>query len=90
MSILSLVIASFIAAFLSAFLLTPLAIKFAYKFNLVDDPKKNKHPKVVHTYPVPRGGGLAIFLAILVAGIMFLPFDKRSFPLQFWKHSACY
>ncbi|KKR11615.1 MAG: UDP-N-acetylmuramyl pentapeptide phosphotransferase/UDP-N-acetylglucosamine-1-phosphate transferase [Candidatus Woesebacteria bacterium GW2011_GWA1_39_21] len=77
MSILSLVIASFIAAFLSAFLLTPLAIKFAYKFNLVDDPKKNKHPKVVHTYPVPRGGGLAIFLAILVAGIMFLPFDKH-------------
>ena len=69
MSILSLVIASFIAAFLSAFLLTPLAIKFAYKFNLVDDPKKNKHPKVVHTYPVPRGGGLAIFLAILVAGL---------------------
>src|SRR5688572_24315711 len=60
-----------------AFLATPIVIKFANKFGLVDDPKKNKHPKVIHTYPIPRGGGISIFIAILLASIIFLPLDKH-------------
>lgn len=60
-----------------AFGLTPLVIKLAKKFNMVDDPAKHKHPKVIHTYPVPRGGGLAIFGAILITAILFLPLDKH-------------
>lgn len=55
---------------------TPLVIKFAKKFGLVDDPFKHKHPKVIHTYPVPRGGGLAIFVAVAIASLLFLPNDK--------------
>lgn len=60
-----------------AFLTTPLAIKFAEKIGIIDDPKKNKHPKVIHTYPVPRGGGIPIFIALLVSALVFLPIDKH-------------
>lgn len=59
------------------FIATPLVIKLAWKIGIIDDPKKNKHPKVIHTYPTPRGGGLAIFSGLLVASLVFLPFDKH-------------
>ena len=60
-----------------AYLTTPLVIKFAQKIGIIDDPKKHKHPKVIHTYPVPRGGGLVIFAAVFIASLIFLPFDKH-------------
>jgi UDP-GlcNAc:undecaprenyl-phosphate GlcNAc-1-phosphate transferase len=60
-----------------AFLTTPLVIKFAAKLGIIDDPRTNKHPKVIHTYPVPRGGGIPIFLALLVSSLIFLPVDKQ-------------
>jgi UDP-GlcNAc:undecaprenyl-phosphate/decaprenyl-phosphate GlcNAc-1-phosphate transferase len=60
-----------------AFALTPLVIKLAWKIGIIDDPAKNKHPKVIHTYPIPRGGGLAIFIGFLIATLIFLPFDKH-------------
>lgn len=56
---------------------TPFVIKLAQKYNFIDDPKKHKHPKVIHTYPVPRGGGAATFLGIFLASIIFLPLDKH-------------
>lgn len=59
------------------FFSTPLVIKLAWKIGIIDDPKKNKHPKVIHTYPTPRGGGLAIFSGILVSSLVFLPLDKH-------------
>ena len=70
-------IGSILTSFLIAYLSTPLVIKLAKKWGIVDDPKKHKHPKVIHTYPVPRGGGLAIFAAILITSIIFLPIDKH-------------
>lgn len=60
-----------------SYLATILVIKLAWKWKLIDDPKKNKHPKVVHTKPTPRGGGLAIYIAIVTASLLFLPFDKH-------------
>ena len=66
-----------LVAFVITILATPLVIKLAYKFKVVDDPKINKHVKVIHKYPVPRMGGLATFLAILVTSLIFLPPDKH-------------
>lgn len=60
-----------------SFLATPLAIRLAWHFGLVDNPKFHKHPKVVHTYPVPRGGGLPIFLALVAGASLFLVRDIR-------------
>ena len=64
-------------ALVLAFFSTPLVIRLVKKWGLIDDPAKSKHPKVIHTYPVPRGGGLAIFIAIFVSALIFLPLDKH-------------
>lgn len=72
-----LILAPAIFAALMSFLVTPLVIALAWKIGIIDDPKKHKHPKVIHTYPIPRGGGLAIFIAFLLASLIFLPIDKR-------------
>lgn len=60
-----------------AFFSTPLVIRIAKRMNLIDYPQKRKHPKVIHTYPVPRAGGLAVLVAILFASTLFLPLDKH-------------
>ena len=66
-----------VLAFLLSLGITPLVIWGYRKLNWLDDPKKSSHPKVVHKYPVPRGGGVAVFLAILIASLWFLPLDKH-------------
>ena len=78
MNITSLVAIPALFAFLTSLLITPIVIKFAHFAGIVDDPKINKHPKVIHTYPVPRGGGLAIFIATSVSILLFLPIDKYT------------
>ena len=60
-----------------SFLITPWVIKFYRRRGWLDDPQTQNHPKVIHHYPVPRGGGVAIFLAIAAAGLFFLPLDKH-------------
>src|SRR5690349_6359402 len=67
----------FLLATAISFLATPLVIKLAWKLKIVDDPAKHKHPKVVHTEPTPRGGGLAIFIAIVISALAFLPLDQH-------------
>jgi UDP-GlcNAc:undecaprenyl-phosphate GlcNAc-1-phosphate transferase len=44
---------------------------------LVDDPKRKKHPKVIHKKPIPRGGGLIVYISILIASMIFLPLEKH-------------
>ncbi|HTK03944.1 MAG TPA: MraY family glycosyltransferase [Alphaproteobacteria bacterium] len=56
---------------------TPLIIKFAKKLGIIDDPASNKHIKVIHTYPIPRGGGIPIFIALVITSLFFLPIDKH-------------
>ncbi len=60
-----------------AFAATPWVIKIYKKIGLVDDPSKSSHPKVIHTYPVPRGGGIPIFISLVIASLFFLPIDKH-------------
>lgn len=62
---------------LIAFLVTPLVISIYKKLGWLDDPKKSKHPKVVHKYPVPRGGGIPIYMAVLLTSLLLLPLDKH-------------
>jgi UDP-GlcNAc:undecaprenyl-phosphate GlcNAc-1-phosphate transferase len=60
-----------------SYLFTPFAIKFAWRYGLIDDPKKNKHPKVIHTKPTPRGGGLSILVGLIAGSLLFLPLDRH-------------
>ncbi len=66
-----------ILSFLVAYVSVPLVIKLAGFLGIIDDPRKQIHPKVIHTYPVPRGGGLSIFIALFAASMIFLPLDKH-------------
>jgi UDP-GlcNAc:undecaprenyl-phosphate GlcNAc-1-phosphate transferase len=76
-NLLNLSILPAIVAALLSFIATPFVIKLAKKIDIIDDPAKNRHPKVIHDKPTPRGGGLAIFVGVFVASIAFLPFDKH-------------
>lgn len=53
-------------------------VRFGKRLQIVDDPTVHRHPKVVHERPVPRGGGIPIFLALLIAGVWFLPNDQKT------------
>lgn len=59
------------------FIFAFLVIRFARKLKIVDDPRGKKHPKIIHTYPTPRGGGIAIFAGVLATSLFFLPLDKH-------------
>ncbi|MBU3935217.1 undecaprenyl/decaprenyl-phosphate alpha-N-acetylglucosaminyl 1-phosphate transferase, partial [Patescibacteria group bacterium] len=65
-----------LTATLISFLATPLVIFIYRRLGWLEDPKKTKRPKDTHTCPVPRGGGIAIFLGILLASFIFLPLDQ--------------
>jgi len=66
-----------IISFLISALTTPLVISYFKKKGWLDDPKQNKHPKVVHKKAVPRGGGISVFLAIALTALFLLPLDKH-------------
>lgn len=71
---------AFFPALVSAiisFAVTYLVIKLAPKLKIIDDPKKSRHPKIIHTKPTPRGGGIPIFIALLLTSLFFLPIDKH-------------
>jgi UDP-GlcNAc:undecaprenyl-phosphate GlcNAc-1-phosphate transferase len=55
-----------------SFLMCPLVKSFAYKIGAIDVPKDNRR---MHKKPVPRLGGLAIFLGFMIAILLFVPID---------------
>jgi UDP-GlcNAc:undecaprenyl-phosphate GlcNAc-1-phosphate transferase len=73
----------FLTAFLVTVVTTPLTIIFAKKYGLIDDPKHHKHPAIIHKNPVPRAGGIPLFLGCLVAGLLFLPLTKVTIAVYF-------
>lgn len=66
----------FIAAFLISFFSTPLVIRIYQKLKMVDapDPKKSM---TTHEHPVPRGGGVPVFLSLLLTILFFVGVDQR-------------
>jgi UDP-GlcNAc:undecaprenyl-phosphate GlcNAc-1-phosphate transferase len=67
---------SFVSFFI-CFTLTPVVIKFAATLGILDNPKVRSHPAKLHSAPVPRGGGISLYVAILVASLLFIPVDQR-------------
>ncbi len=58
-------------------LVTPLTIFLYRRLHWLDDPQKKQHPKHIHVRPLPRGGGIPIFLSIFLASFLFIPMDKH-------------
>lgn len=66
----------FIAAFLGTAFFTPFCIKLLKKYGIVDDPKVRRHPAIIHSKPIPRGGGIPLYIGVAIAGLLFLPLNK--------------
>lgn len=71
----------FLVAFFITVLCTPLSLIVIKKFGIIDDPKKHKHPAIIHTKPIPRGGGIPLFLGVFLAALFFIPFTKTVIAL---------
>jgi len=69
-------LAPFLLALVIALLFTPATILLAKKLKLLDDPSTHKHPAVIHKKPIPRAGGLPIFISIVLASFFFIPTDR--------------
>lgn len=67
----------FFTSLLLSLVFTPFTIWLFTRMGFVIDPKKTPHPAHIHKIPVPKGGGLAIFLAIFVTLAFFLKLDKH-------------
>lgn len=67
-----------LVSFLVTVVLVPPTIKLARKYKLLDDPKKHKHPAIIHKKPVPRAGGVPIFIAVLFSAVLFIPLSFQN------------
>lgn len=62
--------AALMTALLIAFITTPVVKSLAQKMGAVDVPKDNRR---MHDHPIPRMGGMAIFLGFLFSALIFIP-----------------
>ena len=62
------------AAAAISFLTTPLVKSLAYRVGAIDVPKDNRR---MHKTPIPRLGGLAIFIAFLLTTLIFADIDRQ-------------
>lgn len=77
------VILPFLVSFLATVILTPFCIKLMKRIGLLDDPKIHKHPGMIHTKPIPRGGGLPLYLGVFIAAALFLPINSTTIAIFF-------
>ena len=68
--VIGMVAAALLAAALIALVTTPVVRSLAFKMRAVDVPKDNRR---MHNHPIPRMGGLAIFLGFLFSVLIFVP-----------------
>jgi len=66
--------AALLAAALVALISTPVVKSLAFRMGAVDVPKDNRR---MHDHPIPRMGGMAIFLGFLLSVLIFVPLDKQ-------------
>ena len=63
-----------IAAGIISFITTPIVRLFAQKVGAVDVPKDSRR---VHNHPIPRMGGLAIFIGFVLSVVLFADVDNQ-------------
>ena len=62
------VMLALLVALVVSFMMTPVVKTFAYKVGAIDVPKDNRR---MHKTPIPRLGGLAIFIGFMVSILLF-------------------
>ncbi len=64
-------------SFIISLFITPITIWFFKRNNWVEDPTKEKRKNITHQRPIPRGGGISCFIAILITSLIFLTPDPQ-------------
>lgn len=64
-----------ITAFVISFILTPIVIRVAHHIGAVDVPEDDRR---VHTKPIPRLGGLAVFLSVMLCFLIFVDYPMAK------------
>ena len=72
-----LVILPFLLSMMMSAAVTYLTILVYRGLGLVDKSTKENHPKHIHTKPVPRGGGIGVFVGMFFSVAMFLTLDPH-------------
>ncbi len=70
-----------VVSFLATVFVVPVVIRIARKLKLMDDPKTHIHPAVIHKKPIPRAGGLAIYIGMIVAASLFIEWNSFTITL---------
>src|SRR4051794_41881514 len=65
---------AFALALVIALLATPVARALAWRIGAIDEPRE----RGLHQFPTPRLGGLAILVAGVVSGLIWLPPAKQT------------
>lgn len=65
---------AFAVSLLVAYVMTPPVERFAEKVGAIDVPRDNRR---VHDHPIPRMGGLAIFIGFVLSLIFFVPMSTK-------------
>ena len=65
---------AFAVSLLVAYVMTPPVKRFAEKVGAIDVPRDNRR---VHDNPIPRMGGLAIFIGFVLSLIFFVPMSTK-------------
>ena len=73
LSTLLMVVISIAAAFVMSFAATPVVKSFAQRVGAMDVPKDGRR---MHDHPIPRLGGLAMFLGFILAVLLFADITK--------------
>ena len=69
-----LALAALLTAALVALISTPVVRSLAFRVGAVDVPKDNRR---MHNHPIPRMGGLAIFLGFILSVLIFVPLTSE-------------
>lgn len=72
MTIVGFVLLTLLLAAVVSFAITPLVKAFSVKVGAIDVPKDNRR---MHDHPIPRLGGLAIFLGFMFAVVLMVPLN---------------
>lgn len=73
----NLIFAPLAFSFIISLIITPLTIFIYRQLGWIEDPQKTRREKDTHTYPVPRGGGIPIWGALVLTSLLFLPLDQH-------------
>jgi len=71
----------FLVAFISTIIATPICIRLLKKAGIVDDPAVRRHPAIIHSKPIPRGGGIPLFIGVAASAILFIGVNKITFSI---------